>query len=174
MLLEENTGERFWPWRDKLSEDTKTLIAHEKLMNLSTLKGKTVHQKTLQRKKGWPTDGRQKPLTKAVSRINCPEKVKERWVKDRGRGKGWRRAVEGVNSTIMYLICCKNFCKYHNVPPAQLKKKTYNEKNTTAYLISLTWCFKMINFSLEFCFNVIWYCCIESYQTSSFKVSSCK
>jgi hypothetical protein len=63
--------------------------------------------------------------------------------------------VEGVNSTIMYLICCKNFCKYHNVPPAQLKKKTYNEKNTTAYLISLTWCFKMINFSLEFCFNVI-------------------
>jgi hypothetical protein len=39
-------------------------------------------------------------------------------------GWGERRAAEGVNSTMIYLIYCKNFCKCHNVPPApQLKKK---------------------------------------------------
>jgi hypothetical protein len=27
-----------------------------------------------------------------------------------------RRMMEGVNSTMIY---CKNFCKFHNVPPAQ-------------------------------------------------------
>jgi hypothetical protein len=26
-----------------------------------------------------------------------------------------RRMVEGVNSTMIYSICCKNFCKCHNV-----------------------------------------------------------
>jgi hypothetical protein len=32
--------------------------------------------------------------------------------------------TEEVNSTMMYLIYCKNFCKCHNVSPAQqLKKK---------------------------------------------------
>jgi hypothetical protein len=25
----------------------------------------------------------------------------------------------GVNSNMIYLIYCKNFCKCHNVPPAQ-------------------------------------------------------
>jgi hypothetical protein len=27
-----------------------------------------------------------------------------------------RRMVEGVNASTMYLIYCKNFCKWHNVP----------------------------------------------------------
>jgi hypothetical protein len=27
-----------------------------------------------------------------------------------------------VNSSMLYLIYCKNFCKCHNVSPAQLKK----------------------------------------------------
>jgi hypothetical protein len=33
--------------------------------------------------------------------------------------------VEGVNSSIVYLIYCKNFCKCHNVPPPSttIKKK---------------------------------------------------
>jgi hypothetical protein len=35
-----------------------------------------------------------------------------------GRG-GIRRMMEGMNSSIMYLIYCKNFCKCHNVPPAK-------------------------------------------------------
>jgi hypothetical protein len=30
---------------------------------------------------------------------------------------GGRKAVERVNSSIIYLIHCKNFCKCHNVPP---------------------------------------------------------
>jgi hypothetical protein len=32
-------------------------------------------------------------------------------------GKGYRRMVEGVNSSMIYFMCCKNFCKCHNVPP---------------------------------------------------------
>jgi hypothetical protein len=37
--------------------------------------------------------------------------------------------MEGVNSTMIY---CKNFCKYHNVPPVQ--QKYDNKKNTQGYL----------------------------------------
>jgi hypothetical protein len=32
-------------------------------------------------------------------------------------GMGGRREVEGVNSRMIHLIHCKNFCKCHNVPP---------------------------------------------------------
>jgi hypothetical protein len=36
-----------------------------------------------------------------------------------GMGEGgWRRMMEGVNSSMIYLIYCKNFCKYHNLTPA--------------------------------------------------------
>jgi hypothetical protein len=31
--------------------------------------------------------------------------------------RGRRRMVEGVNSSMICLIYCKNFYKYHNVPP---------------------------------------------------------
>jgi uncharacterized protein YhbP (UPF0306 family) len=34
-------------------------------------------------------------------------------------GRGKKRMMEGVNSTMIYFIYCKNFCKYHNVPQAQ-------------------------------------------------------
>jgi hypothetical protein len=27
--------------------------------------------------------------------------------------------AEGVNSSMIYLIHCKNLCKYYNVPPSQ-------------------------------------------------------
>jgi hypothetical protein len=28
--------------------------------------------------------------------------------------EGYRRMMEGVNSAMIYLIYCKNFCKWHN------------------------------------------------------------
>jgi hypothetical protein len=34
-------------------------------------------------------------------------------------GEGKRRMMEGINSSMIYLIYCKNFCKCHNVPSAQ-------------------------------------------------------
>jgi hypothetical protein len=35
-----------------------------------------------------------------------------------------RRMVKGVNSSMIYMMHCKDICKYHNVPPTQqLKKK---------------------------------------------------
>jgi hypothetical protein len=37
-----------------------------------------------------------------------------------GMGEGWwKRMVEGVNSSMICFIYYKNFCKCHNVPPAQ-------------------------------------------------------
>jgi hypothetical protein len=44
-------------------------------------------------------------------------------------GMGWgaqRRMVEGVNSSIIFLIDCKNFCKCHNVPPSTTIKNVYS------------------------------------------------
>jgi hypothetical protein len=44
-----------------------------------------------------------------------------------GMGEGGRRkVVEGVNSNMIYLIYCKNFCKCHNVSPPSttIKKNT--------------------------------------------------
>jgi hypothetical protein len=39
-------------------------------------------------------------------------------------GMGEEGIMEGVNSTMIYLLYCKNFCKCHNVfPVQQLKKK---------------------------------------------------
>jgi hypothetical protein len=36
--------------------------------------------------------------------------------------------VEGVNSILIYLIYCKNFCKCHNVPPAQQQQRKKERK----------------------------------------------
>jgi hypothetical protein len=58
--------------------------------------------------------------------------------------------MEGVNSSMIYLIYCKNFCKFHNVPPAQQlkekkkrKRKTKNrihsKKKANASLLSLNY-----------------------------------
>jgi hypothetical protein len=33
-------------------------------------------------------------------------------------GRGIKENDGGVNSTMIYLIYCKNFCGCHNVPPA--------------------------------------------------------
>jgi hypothetical protein len=38
------------------------------------------------------------------------------------RGEEYRRAVK-VNSSMIYLIHCKNLCKYHNVSPTQHNNK---------------------------------------------------
>jgi hypothetical protein len=41
-----------------------------------------------------------------------------------GLGEGRRKKNGGgVNSTVIHLIYCKNFCKCHNIPQAQSKKK---------------------------------------------------
>jgi hypothetical protein len=43
---------------------------------------------------------------------------------------GCRRMVEGVNSSIKYLIYCKNFCKCHDVPQTSTTiKKLENKKH---------------------------------------------
>jgi hypothetical protein len=41
------------------------------------------------------------------------------------RERRWRRVVEGVYSSTMYLTHCKNLCKCHSVPPPStiIKKK---------------------------------------------------
>jgi hypothetical protein len=44
--------------------------------------------------------------------------------------RGKRRLVEGVNSSTMYLIYCKNFCKYLNVPPTQHNNKRKRKRNS--------------------------------------------
>jgi hypothetical protein len=41
-------------------------------------------------------------------------------------GDGIRRMVEGVNSSMIYLIHCKNFYKCNNVPPPSIR---VNKKN---------------------------------------------
>jgi hypothetical protein len=47
-------------------------------------------------------------------------------------GKGnKRRMMESVNSSMIYFIYCKNFCKCHNVPPSSkviLKKEKIAKK----------------------------------------------
>jgi hypothetical protein len=37
-------------------------------------------------------------------------------------GEWWR----GVNSSMIYLIHCKNFCKCHNIPSSTIKKRKEN------------------------------------------------
>jgi hypothetical protein len=43
-------------------------------------------------------------------------------------GGGYWRMVEGVNSSMIYLIYCKNFCKCHNVPPPRKTIKGKKER----------------------------------------------
>jgi hypothetical protein len=45
-----------------------------------------------------------------------------------GVGVGWRRAVDGVNSSMIYLIHCKKVYKCYNVPPlgTTIKKEHVN------------------------------------------------
>jgi hypothetical protein len=49
-----------------------------------------------------------------------------------GMGDGrQRRVLDGVNSSMIYLIYCKNFCKCHNVPPPSttIKNNSYQTIN---------------------------------------------
>jgi hypothetical protein len=50
--------------------------------------------------------------------------------------RGKRRMMEGVNSVMIYLIYCKNFCKCHNVPH-QNNKKIISQWPTD---LSKVWC----------------------------------
>jgi hypothetical protein len=49
-------------------------------------------------------------------------------------GEGRIKENDRVNSTMIYLIYCKNFCKCHNISPPSTtikKKKKTNLKTTT-------------------------------------------
>jgi hypothetical protein len=47
-----------------------------------------------------------------------------------GEREGWiRREVMGVNSSMIYLIYCKNFCKYHNIPSSRKTIKNVSLEN---------------------------------------------
>jgi hypothetical protein len=70
------------------------------------------------------------PIYNTVQKMSthvCKCKNDTYWNYSRNWGRGeWRRMVEGVNSSMIYLIHCKNLCKCHNVPPpAQKRKKTF-------------------------------------------------
>jgi hypothetical protein len=41
-----------------------------------------------------------------------------------------RRTVEGINSSVIYLVCCKKLCKCHNVPSptTTIKEKIKDKK----------------------------------------------
>jgi hypothetical protein len=42
---------------------------------------------------------------------------------------GIKENDEGVNSSMIYLIHCKNICKWHNVPPPSTTIKKKRRKN---------------------------------------------
>jgi hypothetical protein len=48
-----------------------------------------------------------------------------------GMGVGeWRKMVKGTNSSMIYLIHCKNLGKCHNVPPQSITKKKSSKRHT--------------------------------------------
>jgi hypothetical protein len=49
----------------------------------------------------------------------------KRKMKKKNEDRGFMRVVEGVNSSVIYLIHCKKLCKCHTVPPTS----TIKEKN---------------------------------------------
>jgi hypothetical protein len=49
------------------------------------------------------------------------------WNCFRNQGGGWRRAVKGVNSSMINFIHCKNLCKHYNVPPPSTTIKWKNK-----------------------------------------------
>jgi hypothetical protein len=53
------------------------------------------------------------------------------------RERGKRRMVEGVNSSMIQSICCKNFYKCHNVPPpSTIKNERKKERQGFAVVQS--------------------------------------
>jgi hypothetical protein len=55
-------------------------------------------------------------------------------------GMGRERIKEnggGVNSSMMYLTYCKNFCKCHNIPPPSTIIKKLEKKNKNFYLMHI-------------------------------------
>jgi hypothetical protein len=49
-----------------------------------------------------------------------------------GMGEGGLKKLEEVNSSMIYLIYCKDFCNYHDVPQhnnLKKKKRTHQKKN---------------------------------------------
>jgi hypothetical protein len=58
----------------------------------------------------------------------CECKNDTRWNCSRNQGRGeWRRLVEGVNSSRIYLVHCKNLCKCYNYTHPAHNKGKINE-----------------------------------------------
>jgi hypothetical protein len=67
------------------------------------------------------------------------------------RGGKIKRMVEGVNSSMIYLIHCKNFCKCHNVPQPSttIKEKMALIKRKDVYSVHRSrspkvWCWLLL------------------------------
>jgi hypothetical protein len=62
----------------------------------------------------------------------CKWKNDTNWNYPRNGGGRECIVVEGVNSSMIYLIHCKNFCKCHNVPPTSttINNNNNNKKQT--------------------------------------------
>jgi hypothetical protein len=60
--------------------------------------------------------------------------------KNKMRGE-WRRMMEGLNSSMIYLIYCKKFCKCHNIAPLSTTIK--KEKKNNSFL---EWSLKFFGF----------------------------
>jgi hypothetical protein len=55
----------------------------------------------------------------------------KRKMKKKNEDRGFMRVVEGVNSSVIYLIHCKKLCKCHTVPPpSTIKEKNLKKKKT--------------------------------------------
>jgi hypothetical protein len=51
----------------------------------------------------------------------------------------WKRAVEGMNSSMIYLIHCKKLCKYSNVPPPSITIIIKNDYDFLTFRVLYSW-----------------------------------
>jgi hypothetical protein len=58
-------------------------------------------------------------------------------MKKKNEARGFMRVVEGVNSSVIYLIHCKKLCKCHTVPPPSTIKEKKERKKYFSNIIPL-------------------------------------
>jgi hypothetical protein len=83
---------------------------------------------------GWEgvgTRGRRMNMVQTMYTHACKHKNNTCWNCSRNHDGGgrWNRTVEGVNSSMIYLIHCKNLCKY-SLQCISTQHKNNNNKNT--------------------------------------------
>jgi hypothetical protein len=62
----------------------------------------------------------------------CKWKNEICWNCSRNQGRGIKKNGEGVDSSMIYLIHCRNFCKCHNVPPPSTTITNFKIKEGTS------------------------------------------